>query len=160
MPNAYEWDQHGYAKSPFWLPTERATTVLFEAAALALRSNDSAVEPEYLLFALASLPESMAARVLAQLGISLDSIRSAVAAQIASRSGTPEQKKLLLSPAAKQAVDFAYDEARQLDNLFIGVEHLLLGLLRLQDGIAPHVLADLGVELEQVRQETHRMKWG
>jgi ATP-dependent Clp protease ATP-binding subunit ClpA len=47
-----------------------------------------------------------------------------------------------------------------LDNLFIGVEHLLLGLLREEDSIAWRILTGLGVELESVRGAAHKMKWG
>jgi len=53
MPDAYEWEQHGYAKSPFRLPTQRACSSVFRAVVEARRLGAGAVEPEHLLLALA-----------------------------------------------------------------------------------------------------------
>ena len=55
-------------------------------------------------------------------------------------------------PRAKRVIDLAYDEARQLNNNYIGTEHLLLGLIREGDGLAGKVLAKLGVDLERTRE--------
>jgi ATP-dependent Clp protease ATP-binding subunit ClpC len=160
MANPYEWRDYGYAKSPFRLPTERAAQVVLNAAKEAARSGCPAVEPEHLLLALASVPDSIAGRILAQLGVGLDAVRASVEGMIVGdRAGAVEAQRLL-SPGAKRVIDYAYDEARRLDNLFIGVEHLLLGLLREEEGIAWRVLSDLGVQLDAVRSAAHTMKWG
>src|SRR5258708_22380705 len=58
-----------------------------------------------------------------------------------------------LTPRAKRVIDLAYDEARQLNNNYIGTEHLLLGLIREGEGLAGRVLAKLGVDLERTRRE-------
>src|SRR6185436_16619218 len=60
---------------------------------------------------------------------------------------------MTLTPRAKRVIDLAYDEARNLNNNYIGTEHLLLGLIREGDGLAGRVLAKLGVELERARRE-------
>jgi ATP-dependent Clp protease ATP-binding subunit ClpC len=60
---------------------------------------------------------------------------------------------MTLTPRAKRVIDLAYDEARNLNNNYIGTEHLLLGLIREGDGLAGRVLAKLGVELEKARRE-------
>ena len=56
-------------------------------------------------------------------------------------------------PRAKRVIDLAYDEARQLNNNYIGTEHLLLGLIREGDGLAARVLVKLGADLERTRRE-------
>ena len=56
-----------------------------------------------------------------------------------------------LTPRSKKVIDLAYDEARQLDNNYIGTEHLLLGMLREGEGLAGRVLLEMGIRLEQVR---------
>jgi ATP-dependent Clp protease ATP-binding subunit ClpC len=58
-----------------------------------------------------------------------------------------------LTPRAKRVIDLAYDEARQLNNNYIGTEHLLLGVIREGEGLAARVLAKLGVDLERTRRE-------
>jgi ATP-dependent Clp protease ATP-binding subunit ClpC len=160
MSDAYEWDAHGYAKSPFRLPTKRASEVVFQAATEARRLGAEAVQPEHLLLAVTYQPESMAARILDKIGVSLDAIGKALEPCLSIGNASYAPGGLLLSEASKQVIDWAYDEARQLDNRFIGVEHLLLGLLHCSESRAQHVLTDFGLNVNQVRQEAHTMKWG
>jgi len=160
MTNPYDWQNYGYGKSPFRLPTERAAWVVFNAAREAARSEASAVETEHLLLALTTEPDSMAARILVQSGVGLDTIRASLERKVIVHQGDAHEVERLLSPGAKRVIDYAHDEARQLDNLFIGVEHLLMGLLREQEGIAWSVLSEIGVQLETVRSAAHAMKWG
>jgi ATP-dependent Clp protease ATP-binding subunit ClpC len=156
----YDWEAHGYAKSPFRLPTRRACEVVFQAATEAARSGAEAVTPEHLLLALTYQTESMTARILDRMGVPLDAIGQALAPgrPIEKISEAPEG--LLLSEASRQVIDQAYEEARRLGNLFIGVEHLLLGLLNCPESQAQRVLADLGISADRFRQEVHMMKWG
>ena len=65
-----------------------------------------------------------------------------------------------LTPRAKRVIDCAYEEAQQLQNNYIGVEHLLLGMLREGDGLAARVLTKLGADLERARQEIRAMQGG
>jgi ATP-dependent Clp protease ATP-binding subunit ClpC len=69
------------------------------------------------------------------------------------RGDSRQTQELSLTPRAKRVIDLAYDEARNLNNNYIGTEHLLLGLIREGDGLAGRVLAKLGVELERARRE-------
>ena len=96
--------------------------------------------------------DSVAARVLEKLGVSLNRIRAEVEKQLPRGDARPSQD-MTLTPRAKRVIDLAYDEARNLNNNYIGTEHLLLGLIREGDGLAGRVLAKLGVELERARRE-------
>ena len=88
----------------------------------------------------------MACRVLGRLGISLARVRSEVERQVAHGEGRLGQD-MQLTPRAKRVIDIAYDEARQLNNNYIGTEHLLLGLIREAEGLAGKVLVMLGADL-------------
>ena len=63
-----------------------------------------------------------------------------------------------LTPRAKRVIDLAYDEARRLKNNYIGVEHLLLGLLRGEDELCGRTLTDLGVTLDAAREQLQQMQ--
>jgi len=110
------------------------------------------VSTEHLLLGLVRESDSVAARVLEKLGVSLNRIRAEVEKQLPRGDARPSQD-MTLTPRAKRVIDLAYDEARNLNNNYIGTEHLLLGLIREGDGLAGRVLAKLGVELEKARRE-------
>ena len=61
--------------------------------------------------------------------------------------------KLPQTPRAKKVIEYAIEEARNLNHNYVGTEHLLLGLLREQEGVAAQVLMNLGLKLEDVREE-------
>src|SRR5881392_3605669 len=61
--------------------------------------------------------------------------------------------KLPQTPRAKKVIEYAIEEARNLNHNYVGTEHLLLGLLREHDGVAAQVLRNLGLKLEEVREE-------
>src|SRR6267143_2111033 len=67
--------------------------------------------------------------------------------------GVVTMGQLPFTPRAKKVLEFAIDEARALDHNYVGTEHLLLGLLREQEGLAAQVLMNLGLKLEDVRNE-------
>ena len=76
---------------------------------------------------------------------------------IIGRGEKPAQGEIGLTPRAKKVVELAVDEARRMNHTYIGTEHLLIGLLREGEGVAAGVLESLGVTLEKVRTETHRI---
>jgi ATP-dependent Clp protease ATP-binding subunit ClpC len=160
MSNAYEWEGYGYAKSPFRLPTQRACEGVFQAAKEATRFGAESVTPEHLLLALTYQTESMTARILDKIGVSLEAIRQALEPYLPAEQASHAPDGLLLSSSSKQVIDQAYEAATQLDNRFLGVEHLLFGLLRCPESQAQRVLTDLGLSAEQIREEAHIMKWG
>jgi ATP-dependent Clp protease ATP-binding subunit ClpC len=132
--------------------TERARKVVFYAQEEAQRFGEGYVSTEHLLLGLVREPDSVAARVLDRLSVNLSKIRSEVEKQLP--KGDPRNSPdMSLTPRAKRVIDLAYDEARNLNNNYIGTEHLLLGLIREGDGLAGRVLAKLGVELDKARKE-------
>jgi len=132
--------------------TERARKVVFYAQEEAQKFGEGYVSTEHLLLGLVRESDSVAARVLERLGVSLGRIRQEVEKQLPRGDARPSQE-MTLTPRAKRVIDLAYDEARNLNNSYIGTEHLLLGLIREGDGLAGRVLAKLGVELERARRE-------
>ncbi len=132
--------------------TERARKVVFYAQEEAQKFGEGYVSTEHLLLGLVRESDSVAARVLEKLGVSLNRIRAEVEKQLPRGDARPSQD-MTLTPRAKRVIDLAYDEARNLNNNYIGTEHLLLGLIREGDGLAGRVLAKLGVDLEKARKE-------
>jgi ATP-dependent Clp protease ATP-binding subunit ClpC len=109
-----------------------------------------------LLLGLVREGDGVAAKVLANLGVELNKVRSAVEF-IIGRGDRAVLGEIGLTPRAKKVIELAVDEARRLNHHYIGTEHLLLGLVREGEGIAAGVLESLGVNLERVRAETTRI---
>ncbi|MPZ22951.1 MAG: AAA domain-containing protein [Dehalococcoidia bacterium] len=136
--------------------TERARRVLTLAQEEAQRFNHNYIGTEHLLLGLVREGEGVAAKVLANLGVELSKVRSAVEF-IIGRGDRVVTGEIGLTPRAKKVIELAVDEARRLNHHYIGTEHLLLGLVREGEGIAAGVLESLGVNLEKVRAETQRI---
>lgn len=139
--------------------TERARKVVFYAQEEAGRLGENYVSTEHLLLGLVRENDSVAARILDRLGVSLGRIRSEIERQVTRGDGRLGQD-MQLTPRAKRVIDLAYDEARQLNNNYIGTEHLLLGLIREGEGLAGRVLSKLGVDLERTRREVTSLQEG
>jgi len=135
--------------------TERARKVLTLAQEEAQRFNHNYIGTEHVLLGLVKEGEGVAAKVLSNLGVELDNVRSAVEF-IIGRGERTVSGEIGLTPRAKKVIELAVDEARRLNHNYIGTEHLLLGLLREGEGVAASVLESLGVSLEKVRAETVR----
>ena len=136
--------------------SERARRVLSLAQEEAQRFNHNYIGTEHVLLGLVRETEGVAARVLSNLGVDLNKVRSAVEF-IIGRGDRPAQGEIGLTPRAKKVVELAVDEARRMNHTYIGTEHLLIGLLREGEGVAAGVLESLGVSLDKVRSETHRI---
>jgi ATP-dependent Clp protease ATP-binding subunit ClpC len=136
--------------------TERARRVLTLAQEEAQRFNHNYIGTEHLLLGLVREGDGVAAKVLANLGVELNKVRSAVEF-IIGRGDRASSGEIGLTPRAKKVIELAVDEARRLGHSYIGTEHLLLGLVREGEGIAAGVLESLGVNLERVRAETQRI---
>src|ERR1700680_3833892 len=133
--------------------TERARKVLTLAQEEAQRFNHNYIGTEHLLLGLVREGEGVAAKVLSNLGVELNKVRSAVEF-IIGRGDRAVLGEIGLTPRAKKVLELAVDEARRLNHHYIGTEHLLLGLVREGEGIAAGVLESLGVNLEKVRTQT------
>jgi len=136
--------------------SERARRVLSLAQEEAQRFNHNYIGTEHILLGLVRETEGVAARVLSSLTVDLGKVRSAVEF-IIGRGEKPAEGEIGLTPRAKKVVELAVDEARRMNHTYIGTEHLLIGLLREGEGVAAGVLESLGVTLDKVRAETHRI---
>ncbi len=132
--------------------TERAKKVLVLAQEEAQRFNHNYIGTEHLLLGLVREGEGIAAKVLSNLGVELQKVRSAVEF-IIGRGDRMVIGDISLTPRAKKVIELAVEEARRLNHNYIGTEHLLLGLVREGEGIAAGVLESLGVNLEKVRAQ-------
>jgi hypothetical protein len=133
--------------------TERARKVLSLAQEEAQRFNHNFIGTEHLLLGLVREGDGVAAKVLAQMGVELPQVRRRVEF-IIGRGDRIVLGEIGLTPRAKKVIELAVDEARRLNHHYIGTEHLLLGLIREEEGIAAGVLAELGVNLEKARTMT------
>ena len=136
--------------------TERARRVLTLAQEEAHRFNHNYIGTEHILLGLVREGDGVAAKVLGNLGVELNKVRSAVEF-IIGRGDRTVLGEIGLTPRAKKVIELAVDEARRLTHSYIGTEHLLLGPVREGEGIAAGVLESLGVNLERVRAETTRI---
>jgi hypothetical protein len=142
--------------------TERARRVLANAKEEARRFQHSYIGTEHILLGLVREEEGVAAKVLANLDVDRNKVRSAVEFIIIGSAGASHDQgsgqqvsagEINLTPRAKKVIELAVDEARRLNHHYIGTEHLLLGLAREGEGIAAGVLTSLGIDLEKVRRE-------
>ena len=136
--------------------SERARRALTYAQEEAQRFNHNYIGTEHILLGLVRETDGVAAKVLTNLDIDLNKVRSAVEF-IIGRGGKTGSAEVGLTPRAKRVIEFAVDEARRLNHSYVGTEHLLLGLLREGEGVAGGVLESLGVNLERARAEVVRI---
>jgi ATP-dependent Clp protease ATP-binding subunit ClpA len=111
---------------------------------------------EHLLLGLVQEGSGVAANVLKRLDVDLRKIRREVELIVQHGPGGDDVSpagRLPQTPRTKKVIEYAIEEARELNHNYVGTEHLLLGLLREQEGVAAQVLMNLGLELEDVREE-------
>jgi|YNPMSStandDraft_1061717.scaffolds.fasta_scaffold01049_3 ATP-dependent Clp protease ATP-binding subunit ClpC len=133
--------------------TDRARKVMQLANQEAQRFNHEYIGTEHILLGLIKEGTGVAANVLRNLDIDLRKIRLEVEKLVQSGPDMVTMGKLPHTPRAKKVLEYAVEEARNLNHNYVGTEHLLLGLLREQEGVAAQVLMNLGVRLEDVREE-------
>lgn len=136
--------------------TEQARKVLSLAQEEAQRFQHSYIGTEHLLLGLIGEGEGVTAKVLSNLGVQLNKIRSAIEFVIG-RGDRIVLGAIGLTPRAKRVIELAVDEAQRLNHAYIGTEHLLLGLVREGEGVAVGVLESLGVNLEDARKQTMKV---
>ena len=138
--------------------TERVRKVLAMAREEAARLHHEYVGTEHILLGLIREGEGVAATVLQNLNVELDEIQQKIEETVkkgkAAQATGPD---LPYTSRAKKVLELAMSEARELGHSYVGTEHLLLGLLREEKGIAAQVLTDAGVNLEAARAETLRI---
>jgi ATP-dependent Clp protease ATP-binding subunit ClpC len=119
----------------------------------AQRFNHEYIGTEHVLLGLIKEGSGVAANVLKNLDVDLRKIRLEVEKLVQSGPDMVTMGKLPQTPRAKKVIEYSMEEARNLNHNYVGTEHILLGLLREQEGVAAQVLMNLGLKLEEVREE-------
>ncbi len=133
--------------------TDRARKVMALANQEAQRFNHEYIGTEHILLGLVKEGSGVGATVLKNLDVDIKKLRLEVEKLVKSGPDMVTMGKLPQTPRAKKVIEYAIEEARSLNHNYVGTEHILLGLLRESEGIAAQVLMNLGMKLEDVRQE-------
>ncbi len=136
--------------------TKRARRVLTHAQEEARLLNHRYIGTEHLLLGLVSEEGGVAMRVLQELGVSAEQVRTAIERTVG-KGTKPTYSQPTLTPRTKRVIEVSVDEARLLGHHYIGTEHLLLGLVREGEGVAVDVLRRLGAPPERIREQVNRL---
>ncbi len=145
---------------PFERFTERAKKVLALAQEEAENSHHSYIGTEHVLLGLLRESDGIAAKVLNNLGVEIEKVRQAVESLLGRDKGLIVQQQIIPTSRVKKVIELSFEEARRMNHNYVGSEHLLLGLLTEGEGIAAHVLQDLGATSDTVRAEIERLRHG
>ena len=141
---------------PFERFSERARKVLTLAQGEAERSHQSYVGTEHLLLGLMRESDGIAQQALQNLGVDIGQVRNAIES-VLDRNERIIFQQIIPTSRVKRVIEISFEEARRMGDNFVGTEHLLLGLLMEGEGIAAHVLQDLGATEQAVRAEIERL---
>ncbi len=133
--------------------TDRARKVMALANQEAQRFNHEYIGTEHVLLGLVKEGSGVGANVLKNLDVDLRRVRLEVEKLVKSGPDMVTMGKLPQTPRAKKVIEYSIEEARNLNHNYVGTEHLLLGLLREHEGVAAQVLMNLGLKLDEVREE-------
>ncbi len=136
--------------------TKRARRVLTTAQEEARRLNHRYIGTEHILLGLVSEEGGVAMRVLQELDIKPDQVRTAVERTVG-RGSRPTFAQPTLTPRTKRVIEISVDEARKMGHHYIGTEHLLLGLIQEGEGVAVDVLRRLGATPDKIREQVTRL---
>jgi ATP-dependent Clp protease ATP-binding subunit ClpA len=137
---------------PFERFTERAKKALTLAQKEAERSRHSYIGTEHLLIGLMRERDGLGAIVLDDLGVELSTVRKTVASVLGGNERIIIQQ-IIPTSRVKKVIQISFEEARRMGDAYVGTEHLLLGLLIEGEGVAAHVLEDLGVDIDAARAQ-------
>lgn len=133
--------------------TDRVRKVLAMAREEAVRLQHDYVGTEHILLGLIREGEGVAAEVLRNLAADLDDLLRLVEENIRAGKATTPIGELPYTTRAKKVLEYAMSESRELNHSYVGTEHLLLGLLREERGLAAKVLGELGIGVDEARAE-------
>ena len=135
--------------------TQRARRVLSLAHQEAERARQNNIGTEHLILGLMDEEGGIAGRVLRDLGMTPDRVREVVQ-RVSGAAANFDPNRIELAPETQQVLEFAIDEARRLGHHYIGTEHILLGLIRVES-TGMEVLRRLGITGDQIRRQTRRV---
>lgn len=133
--------------------SERARHVMALASREANRLQHDHVAPEHILLGLLAQGECVAATVLTHAGVNLAQVRQDLDRQVQAGDAVPEVGRRPFNPQTKAVIDHAIGEARKLGHRHVGTEHLLLGLLTVEDTLAARILIGQGIKIDDMREE-------
>lgn len=133
--------------------TDRARMIMKLANEEACNFGNEYIAPEHILLGLIKEGQGVAANVLKNLDINLNEVRLETEKLLTIGPMPIHEQKLPQTPRAKEVVVRAIEEAQLLGHNYVGTEHMLLGLLRVEDGVTSKVLSELGIKLEEAREE-------
>ena len=137
--------------------TDRARKSLALARDHALAMGQDYIGTEHLLVGLLKEGTCTASKVLKTLGFDLDTVRRAIESKSKpSASNTMLVGELPMTPRLRKVLEASIKEARSFNSSFVGSEHLLLGIVNVQEGVAYQVLSDMGADKEKVRNEVNK----
>ncbi|MCG8515340.1 MAG: ATP-dependent Clp protease ATP-binding subunit [Halanaerobiales bacterium] len=139
--------------------TERARRVLSLAEQEAIKLNHNYVGTEHMLLGLVKEGQGIAAKALADTGLTEDKVITAIK-KIIGEGKQPVNSPASLTPRSKKVLNLSMDEARRLGHNYIGTEHILLGLIREAEGVAVRIITDLGGDLNNIRNEVIELLGG
>src|SRR5437867_7530388 len=140
--------------------TERARQVVVLAQDEARELKHNYIGTEHLLLGLLRGKEGIAARVLNSLQITLDEVRAQVARIVGPGDEPIRSGQIPFTPRAKKVLELALREALSLGHPYLGTEHLLLGLVRENQGVAARILLDFDADAEKVRRQVMTLLGG
>jgi len=138
--------------------TDRARKVMALANQEAQRFNHKYIDTEHILLGLIKEGSGVSATILKNRGVDIKTLRIEVVKWVEIKPDRVTMGKLPQTQGAKKVIEYAIDEARSFNHNYVGTEHILLGLLREDEGIAAQVLMNLGLQIEQVRGEVLKLE--
>lgn len=139
--------------------TQKARKAIFLAQEEAGKLGYSHVAPEHLLLALVREDDCVAIRILEGLGLDPGTVRVRTLGHL-SRGTELLGEDMQLTTEAKEAIDLAFDESKQMKEDWVGTEHLLIGLSRSSKGLASKILGELGADISQIRSRLRSLQAG
>lgn len=133
--------------------SDRARRAMALANQEAIRLHHDYLAPMHILLGILSVGSSVAAVVLRNLDIDIETLRAEINKRVEPGDRTLQQTKMAQRADTRRAIQFAIEEARKFGHKYVGTEHLLLGVLKEGKNIPARLLAEHGVHLEQLREE-------
>ncbi|MCK5707740.1 MAG: ATP-dependent Clp protease ATP-binding subunit [Candidatus Aureabacteria bacterium] len=133
--------------------TNRARQVIIIARKEADRFNHNYIGTEHILLGLIKLGQGVAVNVLRRIGLDFETVRMEVEKAVGKGPETKISGEIPLTSRAKKVIEYAVEEATSLNHSYVGTEHILLGLLREEEGVAARVLSNLEIDIETAREE-------
>ena len=134
--------------------TENVKRVMHLAREESARLGHNYIGTEHLLLGIIKAGKGKAVAVLTNLGLSLETVKQSVEDYVTTSGGTMTIGEVPFTPRAKQILEVAANEAKEMKTQFIDVEHLLLALLKDREGVAAQILAAFGVDYKTAMEET------